>query len=97
VLGSNIPHFLYSSIEDIGASGKIYLYGDLLLAGKRHHSITIFDISDPSSPNKLSTLSLDTVNFAVHNNYLYADHFNDLYVYDISNPASPLQQKVINF
>lgn len=70
---------------------KIYVAGNLLFRSNpatRH--IDIFDLTNPATLGRKARISIEGNNdIAVVGDVLYADHFNDLVIYDISNVWDP--------
>lgn len=68
------------------ADGKIYIAENLLFYVAQESGIHVFDNSNPSSPQNMAFINLEGVHdIAVKGNYLYADNFVDLVVFDISD------------
>jgi len=69
---------------------KIYLTDSLLLKSESQSVIKLYNITNPASPNYVSSISLTgNKDIAVNNVYLYADSYADLIIYNIYNPALP--------
>lgn len=78
------------SPEAIGEQGKIYLKDNYLFVNERYKGIHIFDNSNPSSPQDISFINIPgNVDMAIKGNYLYADSYVDLVVFDLSNIYTP--------
>jgi hypothetical protein len=79
-------------------AGKIYAYGNYIFQNDLNTGIHIIDNSDNLKPKKVSFLKLPlSTEIAVKGNYLYANNFRDIVVFDISNPAQPrLVKRVSN-
>jgi hypothetical protein len=70
---------------------KIYLVNSILIKSDPLKSITFYDISDPLNVSKLGFIEIEgNHDVAVKYNYMYADRFRDLIVFDISNPSLPI-------
>ncbi|RAR49870.1 LVIVD repeat-containing protein [Flavobacterium lacus] len=82
-LRSNIS---VTSAQQTNADGKIYVAENLLFYVAQESGIHIFDNSNPSNPQNTAFINLEGVHdIAVKGNYLYADNFVDLVVFDISD------------
>ena len=69
-------------------TGKIYLYGNYIFLNELNKGIHVIDNSNPSSPKNISFINIpNNADLAVKGNYLYADSYSDIAVFDISNPA----------
>lgn len=83
----------YASIKaetpkEVEQAGKIYIKDQYLFVNEVYNGIHIIDNSDPKSPKPVSFLSiLGNIDIAVKGNYLYADSYSDLLVFDISDPT----------
>lgn len=72
--------------QEIQVTGKIYVKDNLLLVGDEKRGIHIFDNSQPASPIKLSFLAIPgNHDMEMRGNYLYADSYKDLLVFDLSD------------
>jgi len=72
-----------SAIETMG---KIYIKDQYLFVNEKFEGIHIFDNSDPANPVNLSFIKIPgNVDLTIKGNYLYADSYIDLVVFDISN------------
>jgi hypothetical protein len=68
------------------SEGKIYVAEKLLFYIAQENGVHIFDNANPSNPQNLAYLQIEGVHdISVKGNYLYADNFMDLLVFDISN------------
>ncbi len=68
------------------SDGKIYVTSHLLFYIAQESGVHIFDNHLPSSPVNTAFINLEGVHdIAVKGNYLYADNFVDLLVFDISD------------
>ena len=85
------------SAESIGTPGKIYIYDHFIFVNEVSKGIHVIDNSDPQAPVNISFINIPgNFDLAVSNNYLYADSYVDLLVFDISNPAGIQQVNRIN-
>jgi hypothetical protein len=81
--------------RDMKQTGKLYVYGSFVFISEPGFGIHIIDNSNPSSPVNLSFIPIPgNQDLAVKGDYLYADSYGDLVVFDISNPA---KIKVVKF
>jgi hypothetical protein len=72
---------------ETNSDGKIYVADNYLFYIAAEEGVHIFNNSNPASPQNIAFLSIEGVHdIAVKGNYLYADNFVDLLVFDISNP-----------
>lgn len=75
-----------TSAQETNADGKIYIAENLLFYIAQESGIHIFDNSNPANPQNMVFINLEGVHdIAVKGNYLYADNFIDLVVFDISD------------
>jgi hypothetical protein len=92
----SLPVGITSPIK-LGKSGKIYIYGDLLLINEPYKGIHIFNNTNPSAPVNKGFLQIPgNIDFAINNNILYADSYVDLLAFDISNIGNITQVKRVN-
>jgi hypothetical protein len=83
--------------QEIGHSGKIYIKDNYIFVNEPRKGIHIIDNSNPGAPVKLSFLKvLGNVDMAVKGNYLYADSYQDLLVFDIRDPKNVRHVKSLN-
>ncbi len=72
--------------RETNSDGKIYVTETLLFYIAKESGIHIFNNEDPAAPQNVAFISLAGVHdIAVKGNYLYADNFIDLVVFDISD------------
>ncbi len=68
------------------SDGKIYTAEDYLFYIAKEQGVHIYDNSNPAAPTNIAFINLEGVHdIAVKDNYLYADNFVDLLVFDISD------------
>ena len=90
-LGVIFLSFGYTTEGGDGVS-KIHLSGDLLVRTVPGVEIGLYDISDPTDVREVGSMKIEGNNdIATSGDYLYADAGRDLAVFDIANPASPMQ------
>ena len=78
-------------------TGKIYVRGNYIYLNEIRKGIHVIDNSDPSQPKNLSFIRLPgNLDLAVKGNYLYADCYSDIVVFDISNPYNITVSKFID-
>lgn len=83
--------------ESITAAGKIYLYNNYIFLNEPGKGIHVFDNSDASHPKNISFINIPgNYDLAVKENYLYADSYSDLVVFDISDPSHAVAKKFKN-
>ena len=67
-------------------SGKIYVYGDLILINDVDKGIHVIDNSNPLEPKKKVFIEIvGNEDMEIKGDYLYADSLMDLVVFDISD------------
>lgn len=70
-------------------TGKIYTYQQYLFINEPEKGIHLFDNSDPKNPLAMAFLDIPgNVDLAVQNDFLYADNYVDLVVFDIADPRN---------
>lgn len=75
--------------KEIGITGKIYVKDQYIFVNEPYRGIHVIDNSTPASPKKVSFLNvMGNIDIAIKGNYLYADSYNDLTVFDISDPLN---------
>ena len=71
---------------EIIESGKIFVYNNLVLVGDVHQGIHIIDNSNTKNPQKIAFIKiLGNRDMGIKGNYLYADSYMDLLVFDLSD------------
>lgn len=71
--------------------GKIYLTDNELIVGEVYRGINIHDITVPAGTHSIGYITLEgNLDVAVKGTILYADNYEDLLVFDYSNPAKPV-------
>lgn len=72
--------------EEILTSGKIYVFNNYIFVNDIDKGIHIIDNSNPETPIKVAFIKIKgSVDMEIKNNYLYADSYMDLVVFDISD------------
>lgn len=75
-----------TAARQTNSDGKIYVAENYLFYIAQESGIHIFDNQNPSAPQNTAFINLSGVHdIAVKGNYLYADNFVDLVVFDISD------------
>lgn len=83
--------------ESITQPGKIVLMGQYIFLNDIDKGIHVIDVSNPSTPKKLSFINIPgCVDIAINGNYLYADCYTDLVTLDISNPQQVSVKQFLN-
>jgi hypothetical protein len=78
-----------SGAKQTSSDGKIYVADNYLFYIAKEEGVHIYNNQNPSSPVNTAFINLEGVHdIAVKGNYLYADNFVDLLVFDISNIAN---------
>lgn len=74
------------SARQTNSDGKIYVAQDNLFYISKEQGIHIFDNQNPSNPVNTAFIAIEGVHdISVKDNYLYADNYVDLLVFDISD------------
>lgn len=72
--------------RDLEDPGKIVAYGNYLFLNEKGSGIHVIDIKDKSKPVSKAFIAIPgNIDMAVMGNYLYADNFIDLAIFDISD------------
>lgn len=80
---------LIQAPQEIGGTGKIYIKDTYIFVNEPGKGVHLIDNRNPAAPVKLSFLKvLGNVDMAVKGNFLYVDSFQDLLVFDISDPKN---------
>jgi hypothetical protein len=75
-----------SLARETNSDGKIYVAEDYLFYIAKEQGVHVFDNTNPSAPVNIAFINLEGVHdISVKGNYLFADNFLDLLVFDISN------------
>jgi hypothetical protein len=83
--------------QAIHGVGKIYRKDQLLFVNDPGAGIHIIDNSNPANPQPKSFLRIDgNYEMAIKDNYLYADNYTDLVVFDISDLEHIQEVKRVN-
>ena len=78
-----------SAARQTNSDGKIYATENLLFYVVKESGVHVFNNSNPALPVNIAFINLEGVHdIAVKGNYLYADNYVDLLVFDISNITS---------
>lgn len=73
--------------QEIGKAGKIYVKDQFIYVNEPFKGIHIIDNSNPRTPKKVAFLNIrGNVDLAIKGNTLYADSFDDLVVFNITDP-----------
>ncbi|WOK09669.1 hypothetical protein [Imperialibacter roseus] len=76
----------FGTPQSVNQPGKIYFKDGILFINEVGEGIHIIDNTNPSSPRQLSFVTIPgNFDMAAKGNYLYADSYIDLLVFDISN------------
>ena len=82
--------FAMASPRALEHPGKIYIYQNLLLVNELYQGIHFYDNSNPATPTALGFLPImANIDMGIRNNILYADAYNDLLSFDITDPMHP--------
>ena len=75
-----------SAARETHSDGKIYVAEHYLFYIAKERGVHVYDNTNPSAPVNIAFITIEGVHdIAVKGNYLYADNFVDLLVFDISN------------
>ncbi len=77
-------------IETNDSAAKILLWNNVLIKSSTDNSIIFYNVNDPTNPSKASEILIEANgDIAIKYRYLYADSYNDLITYDLSDLSSP--------
>lgn len=83
--------------EIIRQTGKLFTEGNYIFLSEPEKGIHVIDNSNPSNPKNISFIAVPgNEDLAVRGNYLYADSYSDMVVFDISNPSQIFAKKFLN-
>jgi len=86
----NIKQISVEQSRPIQQAGKIYAYGNYIFQNDVNTGIHIIDNTNRNNPQKVAFISLPlSTEIAVKGNFLYANNYTDIVVFDITNPANP--------
>lgn len=86
-----------SQPQPMAQTGKLNIYGRYIFLNEVNKGIHIIDNSHPAQPRNIAFINIPgNVDLAIKGNYLYADSYSDLVVFDISNPQNITAKKFIN-
>lgn len=78
-----------STAKPLENTGKLNVFGHYIFLNEVGKGIHVIDNSNPSAPRNLSFLPIPgNSDLAVKGNYLYADSYSDIAVFDISEPSN---------
>lgn len=78
-------------------TGKIYLYGSILLINEKNEGVHVIDNSNPSAPNNMAFISIPgNVDIAMQGTILYADNYTDLLAIDIADISNIRLKRRVN-
>jgi hypothetical protein len=76
--------------------GKLFIRGNYIFLNEVDKGIHVIDNSNPASPQRISFINIPgNIDMAVKGSYLYADSYNDIVVFDITNPKAAVVKKYI--
>ncbi len=76
---------------------KMTLAENLLIVSEYCKGIRIVDISDQTNPQTISYISIEgNADIAISGTTLYCDSYENLYIYDFSNPSRPVLKDSVN-
>lgn len=83
--------------QEIEQPGKLYLYGKYIFLNELYKGIHVIDNSNPASPKNISFIPVPgNIDIAVKGDYLYADSYTDLVVFDITTPTNVTTKKFVD-
>lgn len=86
----NVTQITVEAAKPVTEAGKIYAYGNYIFQNDFNTGIHIIDATDKKIPKKIAFLKIPlSTELAVKGNFLYANNYSDIVVFDISNPAQP--------
>ena len=75
-----------SAARQTNSDGKIYVAENYLFYIAKEQGVHVFNNTNPSAPVNIAFINIEGVHdISVKGNYLFADNFVDLLVFDISN------------
>lgn len=78
----------FGAPQSVNQPGKIYFKDNVLFINEVGKGIHVIDNSNPAAPRQLSFVTIPgNFDMAARGDYLYADSYIDLLVFDISNPT----------
>lgn len=78
-------------------TGKLNVYGNYIFLNEVGKGIHVIDNSNPAAPKNISFINIpNNVDLAIKGDFLYADSYSDLVVFDISNPRQVSPVKFVN-
>lgn len=78
-------------------TGKINVFGQYIFMNEVQKGIHVIDNSNPAAPKNIGFINIPgNVDLAVKGNYLYADCYSDIVVFDISNPTQVTAAKFMD-
>jgi hypothetical protein len=71
-------------------ANQIIISENYAFINENNHHVTTLDISEPAKPEKVGNLWLDSLStLHLHENYLYTEVRDVMYIIDVSDPSSP--------
>jgi hypothetical protein len=78
-------------------TGKIYVWGNYVFVNEIEKGIHVIDNRDKTNARNIAFINIPgNVDLAIRGNYLYADSYNDLVVFDVSDPRNAFTKKFVN-
>jgi len=78
-----------SAPQNTDSDGKIYVSQKYLFYIAKEEGVHVFNNQNPASPQNVAFINIEGVHdIAVKGDYLYADNYVDMLVFDISNPLN---------
>jgi hypothetical protein len=86
-----------SPAQPLKNTGKLNLFGNYIFLNELNKGIHVIDNSNPGSPKNIAFINIpNNIDLSVKGNYLYADSYSDIVVFDISNPTQVKPVKFLN-
>lgn len=86
-----------SPAQPMEQTGKLNIYKHYIFLNEVNKGIHIIDNSQPSQPKNIAFIHIPgNGDLAIKGDYLYADSYSDLVVFDIRNPQNVTAKKFIN-
>ncbi len=86
---SAVQQYDVEAPKPTGQAGKIYAYQNFIFQNDLYTGIHIIDNKD-QNPAKVAFLNIPlNTDIAIKGNYLYANNYTDLVVFDITDPVHP--------
>ena len=83
--------------QSLKNTGKLNVFGSYIFLNEVGKGIHVINNANPSDPKNIGFISIpNNIDLAIKGNYLYADSYSDIIVFDISNPVNVTPVKFMN-